>query len=197
MGVVGDCCFDRTEASHWINLFDMHQKYAGAHRPRTALEYFALVSSEEGAGRRLDRSFTGRIQPGARGGLRCQSRERRPTPNAVIGLRGCAGRQDRVSRGRLLPAVLAPRYAGTRRGLRSGAITLGLATVVALPRSSASISGPARSSRHGPWRLRRNVPNVRFEVANVYELPFADASFRRRARLQIADRAARSGAGAP
>ena len=28
VGVVGDCCYDRTEASHWINLFDMHQKYA-------------------------------------------------------------------------------------------------------------------------------------------------------------------------
>jgi nicotinamidase-related amidase len=28
MGVVEECCFDRTEASHWINLFDMDQKYA-------------------------------------------------------------------------------------------------------------------------------------------------------------------------
>lgn len=26
--VVEDCCFDRTEASHWINLFDIHLKYA-------------------------------------------------------------------------------------------------------------------------------------------------------------------------
>src|SRR5262249_41952171 len=26
--VVEDCCFDRTEASHWINLLDMQLKYA-------------------------------------------------------------------------------------------------------------------------------------------------------------------------
>lgn len=28
VGVVEECCYDRTEASHWMNLFDMHQKYA-------------------------------------------------------------------------------------------------------------------------------------------------------------------------
>ena len=28
MGVVADCVFDRTEASHYMNLYDMHQKYA-------------------------------------------------------------------------------------------------------------------------------------------------------------------------
>jgi len=28
MGVVEECVFDRTEASHFINLYDMHQKYA-------------------------------------------------------------------------------------------------------------------------------------------------------------------------
>jgi nicotinamidase-related amidase len=28
MSVVEECTFDRGEASHWINLFDMHQKYA-------------------------------------------------------------------------------------------------------------------------------------------------------------------------
>ena len=28
VGVVEECCFDRTEASHWINLYDMDQKYA-------------------------------------------------------------------------------------------------------------------------------------------------------------------------
>lgn len=28
VGVVGDACYDRFEASHWISLFDMHQKYA-------------------------------------------------------------------------------------------------------------------------------------------------------------------------
>jgi maleamate amidohydrolase len=28
VGVVGDCCFDRFEASHWLSLFDLNQKYA-------------------------------------------------------------------------------------------------------------------------------------------------------------------------
>jgi nicotinamidase-related amidase len=28
VGVVADCCFDRIQASHWVNLFDMDQKYA-------------------------------------------------------------------------------------------------------------------------------------------------------------------------
>lgn len=27
MAVVGDCCFDRFEASHWLSLFDLNQKY--------------------------------------------------------------------------------------------------------------------------------------------------------------------------
>jgi maleamate amidohydrolase len=45
MGVVGDCCFDRTEASHWINLFDMHHKYADVIDLQQALEYFASVNA--------------------------------------------------------------------------------------------------------------------------------------------------------
>jgi len=28
MGVVSECVYDRTEASHYMNLYDMHQKYA-------------------------------------------------------------------------------------------------------------------------------------------------------------------------
>jgi nicotinamidase-related amidase len=36
--VVEDCCFDRTEASHWMNLFDMHQKYADVLDLETTLE---------------------------------------------------------------------------------------------------------------------------------------------------------------
>jgi maleamate amidohydrolase len=28
VGVIGDCCFDRIEASHWMSLFDLDQKYA-------------------------------------------------------------------------------------------------------------------------------------------------------------------------
>ncbi|NNN18867.1 MAG: isochorismatase family protein [Acidimicrobiaceae bacterium] len=27
VGIIGECCFDRFEASHWMSLFDMNQKY--------------------------------------------------------------------------------------------------------------------------------------------------------------------------
>jgi nicotinamidase-related amidase len=40
VGVVGECCFDRTQASHWMNLFDMHQKYADVIDMAAAVEYF-------------------------------------------------------------------------------------------------------------------------------------------------------------
>jgi nicotinamidase-related amidase len=40
MGVVEECCFDRTQASHWINLFDMHQKYADVIDRFQAARYF-------------------------------------------------------------------------------------------------------------------------------------------------------------
>ncbi len=43
MGVVAECCFDRTEASHAINLFDMHQKYADVIDLEAAQAYFAAV----------------------------------------------------------------------------------------------------------------------------------------------------------
>ncbi|MCX7197335.1 MAG: hypothetical protein NTW37_04935 [Proteobacteria bacterium] len=44
VGVVGECCFDRTQASHWINLFDMHQKYADVVDVAAATDYFAAVA---------------------------------------------------------------------------------------------------------------------------------------------------------
>jgi maleamate amidohydrolase len=47
MGVVADCCFDRTEASHWVNLFDMHQKYADVIGLEQTLEYFASVGASK------------------------------------------------------------------------------------------------------------------------------------------------------
>ena len=47
MGVVADCCFDRTEASHAINLFDMHHKYADVVDLQAAIEYFASVGAKE------------------------------------------------------------------------------------------------------------------------------------------------------
>ncbi len=44
VGIVGECCFDRTQASHWINLFDMHQKYGEVIDVKAAADYFASVS---------------------------------------------------------------------------------------------------------------------------------------------------------
>jgi len=43
IGIVGDCCFDRTQASHWINLFDMHQKYGEVMETKAAVDYFAVL----------------------------------------------------------------------------------------------------------------------------------------------------------
>lgn len=45
VGVVGEACFDRTEASHWINLFDMDQKYADVIDVGAASEYLTSVTS--------------------------------------------------------------------------------------------------------------------------------------------------------
>jgi nicotinamidase-related amidase len=41
MGVVAECVFDRTEASHFMNLYDMHQKYADVVSVDMAKEYLA------------------------------------------------------------------------------------------------------------------------------------------------------------
>jgi len=40
MGIVSDCCFDRTQASHYVNLYDMHQKYGDVLTSGAAIEYF-------------------------------------------------------------------------------------------------------------------------------------------------------------
>jgi maleamate amidohydrolase len=40
VGVVEECCFDRTQAAHAINLFDMHQKYADVIDIPQTEEYF-------------------------------------------------------------------------------------------------------------------------------------------------------------
>jgi len=45
MGVVEECTFDRTEASHYINLFDMHSKYADVVFLQEAIEYFESISA--------------------------------------------------------------------------------------------------------------------------------------------------------
>lgn len=44
VGVVEDCCFDRTEAAHWMNLFDMHTKYADVIPLQSATAYLASCS---------------------------------------------------------------------------------------------------------------------------------------------------------
>jgi len=47
MGVVEECTFDRTQASHAINLFDMNQKYADVVPLAEAVSYFDTIG--EGA----------------------------------------------------------------------------------------------------------------------------------------------------
>jgi hypothetical protein len=44
MGVVEECCFDRTQASHWMNLFDMNQKYADVISRLEAAAYFETIA---------------------------------------------------------------------------------------------------------------------------------------------------------
>ncbi|MCC7365105.1 MAG: isochorismatase family protein [Dehalococcoidia bacterium] len=48
MGVVEECCFDRTEASHYINLFDMNQKYADVVSLGEAVSYFDGIGAKKG-----------------------------------------------------------------------------------------------------------------------------------------------------
>lgn len=45
MGVVHECVFDRTEASHYMNLYDMHQKYADVVPAEMAKSYFREVGT--------------------------------------------------------------------------------------------------------------------------------------------------------
>lgn len=40
VGVVSECVYDRTEASHFMNLYDMHQKYADVVDAEAAKAYF-------------------------------------------------------------------------------------------------------------------------------------------------------------
>jgi len=51
MGVVEECTFDRTEMSHWVNLFDLNAKYADVIKLAGAIQYFeeigAAVKKEE------------------------------------------------------------------------------------------------------------------------------------------------------
>lgn len=47
VGVVEECCFDRTEVAHAMNLFDMHQKYAEVISLADALTYFKRANVGE------------------------------------------------------------------------------------------------------------------------------------------------------
>lgn len=49
IGVVADCVFDRTEASHFMNLYDMHQKYADVVDLQMAKDYLRSVSGAAAA----------------------------------------------------------------------------------------------------------------------------------------------------
>lgn len=49
MGVVSECSFDRTESSHYLNLYDMHQKYADVVHLATAIDYFNKIGAEKKA----------------------------------------------------------------------------------------------------------------------------------------------------
>lgn len=45
VGVVSDCVYDRTEASHFMNLYDMHQKYSDVVDAEAAKAYFRKVGA--------------------------------------------------------------------------------------------------------------------------------------------------------
>ena len=45
MGVVAECSFDRTQASYWMSLFDMHQKYADVIDRFYAADYFKKLKT--------------------------------------------------------------------------------------------------------------------------------------------------------
>jgi len=45
VGVVSECVYDRTEASHFMNLYDMHQKYADVVEAEAAKAYFRKVGA--------------------------------------------------------------------------------------------------------------------------------------------------------
>lgn len=50
MVVVEECTFDRTEASHYINLFDMHTKYADVVSLGETVAYLDMIGAKKGVG---------------------------------------------------------------------------------------------------------------------------------------------------
>jgi nicotinamidase-related amidase len=49
--VVEEATFDRGEASHWVNLFDMHQKYADVVHVDEVADFLESVPTDTFAGR--------------------------------------------------------------------------------------------------------------------------------------------------
>jgi nicotinamidase-related amidase len=47
MGVVAECVFDRTEAAHYINLYDMHNKYADVVDLEYTKNYFKQIGASK------------------------------------------------------------------------------------------------------------------------------------------------------
>ena len=47
MGVVAECVFDRTQMSHFVNLYDMHQKYADVIDRFEATAYFEQIAGKK------------------------------------------------------------------------------------------------------------------------------------------------------
>jgi maleamate amidohydrolase len=45
MGVVEECVYDRTQSSHYMNLYDMHQKYADVVEMNYAIDYFNSIGA--------------------------------------------------------------------------------------------------------------------------------------------------------
>lgn len=50
MGVVTECVFDRTEASHYMNLYDLHQKYADVIDLAEAKRYLQQIGAPDKVG---------------------------------------------------------------------------------------------------------------------------------------------------
>jgi nicotinamidase-related amidase len=49
MGIVSECVFDRTEASHYMNLYDMHNKYGDVVNLDLAKDYFRQIGAKNKA----------------------------------------------------------------------------------------------------------------------------------------------------
>jgi nicotinamidase-related amidase len=47
VGVVGECVFDRTQSSHYLNLYDMHQKYADVITHSYAKQYLEQIGAKK------------------------------------------------------------------------------------------------------------------------------------------------------